>query len=165
MIERYERVRQRLNRADGEPAVRGGRDVNLYPLAQPDDQFVHFGTVRIDRGANWPVEVTPDGLAGEQTIGAGGPDVLALTSPGRFDSGLGLVLPGPGPRPKGLPAALFSPRANGTFTNTTERFAYGAATGKLDYDADGNGAGSSRQLVAGLINHANLTRADLFFVS
>ena len=60
---------------------------------------------------------------------------------------------------------MFSTQTNGAFDNSAARFAYNATAGALYYDAQGNTAGSSRELVATLTNHPTLAAAGLFFVS
>ena len=70
-----------------------------------------------------------------------------------------------GAAPKPLPRRLFSARADGTFTNKGQRFAYDGATGALYYDADGSGTSNARQIVAILAHHPILAATDLFFVS
>ena len=57
-------------------------------------------------------------------------------------------------------ASLFT---TGSFTSSTQRFAYSASTGRLYYDAAGAGAGSSPQLIATLTGHPALTAADIVF--
>ena len=79
------------------------------------------------------------------------------------DAGFNLGLSSAGPRPRPLPASLISPKTNGAFINTTERFSYDAATGALYYDAHGDAARSSRHLVAVLSGHPILGGVDLFF--
>ena len=66
--------------------------------------------------------------------------------------------------PQALPASLFSPQSNGSFTTATQRFAYNSTSGALSYDADGSGAGASR-LIATLTTHPTLAITDLFFVA
>ncbi|HEU0157157.1 MAG TPA: calcium-binding protein, partial [Stellaceae bacterium] len=91
---------------------------------------------------------------------AHGADKLGLSNAGFH---LGLAKAGASPRL--LPTSLFSARTNGTFDTAGERFAYDTGTGRLYFDADGNGASHSRQLVATLVGHPNITAGDLFFVA
>ena len=67
--------------------------------------------------------------------------------------------------PQQIAASLFSTSTNGTFTNANQRFAYNQASGDLYYDAQGNKAGSTVQLVAHLANDPHLTVANLYFIS
>jgi Ca2+-binding RTX toxin-like protein len=139
--------------------------------------------------------VTMKGGAGSDTLitgphavmtGGGSSDLFEFTSPGTSagadrntvtdfahgtdklglsNAGFHLGLAKGGATPRLLPAALFSPKANGTFDKPSERFAYDAGAGRLYFDADGNGASHSRQLVATLAGHPAVTAGDLFFVA
>ncbi len=86
-------------------------------------------------------------------------DRIALSN-----AGFGLGLAGASATPQALPASLFSPQSNGSFTTTAQRFAYNSTSGALSYDADGSGAGASR-LIATLTTHPTLATTDLFFVA
>jgi Ca2+-binding RTX toxin-like protein len=118
--------------------------------------------------------------------GGGGADVFEFTTPGSAttpnadtiadfttgtdriafsNTGFSLGLAGASATPHALPTGLFSTQTNGAFDNSAERFAYNAAAGALYYDARGNTAGSSRELVATLTNHPALAGTDLFYVS
>ena len=118
--------------------------------------------------------------------GGTGTDVFVLTTPGSLatpdtnsisdfihasdkialsNAGFGLGLAGANATPQPLPASLFSPQTSGAFDNAVERVAYNTASGALYYDGDGDGGGSSRQLVAALTSHPALAATDLFFVS
>ena len=50
-------------------------------------EFLNFGTVVVDPGANWTVYTTETALAGTRIIGSGGPSVLKVTTPGTFSLG------------------------------------------------------------------------------
>ncbi len=60
-------------------------------------------------------------------------------------------------------ATLFTANPTGTFTTTTQRFAYAATTGTLFFGAQGS-AGSARE-IATLTAHPTLTASDITFVS
>jgi hypothetical protein len=77
------------------------------------------------------------------------------------DLDFNLGLPNPGPTPQPLPAALFSTQTNGTFDNTTERFAFNQSTGQLLYSA--HGSGGSPQPVVLLADHPALSASNLFY--
>jgi len=79
------------------------------------------------------------------------------------NSGFALGLSGASPTPKPLPATLFVSDSTGTFTATTERFAYGTTNGELFYSASGTTA--TEHLVAKLTGDPNLTASHLFFVT
>lgn len=99
------------------------------------------------------------GVYSGATIGPSGPS----GSIGRTGFALGLT--GTSATRQQLSASLFSTEANGTFDNAAERFAYNTGTGALYYDAKGNTAGSSPELVATLTGHPTLAATDLFFGS
>jgi Ca2+-binding RTX toxin-like protein len=67
--------------------------------------------------------------------------------------------------PQAIASSLFSTSTNGTFTSTSQRFAYNQITGNLYYDAQGNKAGSTSLVVDHLTNDPHLTAANLFFIS
>jgi Ca2+-binding RTX toxin-like protein len=118
--------------------------------------------------------------------GGSGADLFVLTTPGSaktpdkntitdfaaasdrlaFSSaGFGLGIAGAGAAPKQLPAGLFSPEPNGTFTSSTERFAYDRSNGALYFDADGIVPANSPMRIATIANHAALGAANLLFVA
>jgi Ca2+-binding RTX toxin-like protein len=80
------------------------------------------------------------------------------------DIGFALGLAGATSTPQALPSNLFSSKTDGTFDNTTERFAYNATTGQVVYSDDGSGPDPSRA-VATLTGHPTLTASDLYFVT
>jgi Ca2+-binding RTX toxin-like protein len=59
-----------------------------------------------------------------------------------------------------LSASLFSPNADGSFSNGTQRFSFDQASDTLYYDADGSGA-AARIALAQLENGATLTNTDI----
>jgi len=61
--------------------------------------------------------------------------------------------------PKHLDASLFVANGGGTFTKTTQRFAYDTTAGALYYSA--NGSGSTKSAVVTLSDHATLTAGTL----
>ncbi len=68
--------------------------------------------------------------------------------------------------PKPLAATVFVANATGTFTNTSQRFAYNTTTGVLSYSADGSGAAGSK--IVTLTGHPALSAGsggNLFFTS
>lgn len=81
------------------------------------------------------------------------------------NSGFHLNQSGASATPQALPSTLFVSNSAGTFTNTTQRFAYDTSNGELFYDADGSGTGSSAHAVAMLTGHPTLIASDLFFIS
>jgi hypothetical protein len=89
-----------------------------------------------------------------------GTDKIAFSDPG-----FRLGLASPSAVPQALPADLFTADATGSFTTAAERFAYDTSTGRLYYDAHGEKAGSTRELVATFAAHPHLTAGDVFFVS
>jgi hypothetical protein len=122
-------------------------------------------------------------MAGQQAIltGGAGADVFGFATPGTpaspdrntitdfthgvdrigfNDAGFGVL----GTLPRPVTAAQFSSRSNGTFDTADERFAYDSGAGVLYFDADGSGAGSSRQRIATLTGHPTVTASDLFFL-
>ena len=125
-------------------------------------------------------------IAGQNAgmTGGTGTDVFVFTTPGSLatpdtnsisdfihasdkialsNAGFGLGLAGANAAPQPLPASLFSPQSNGSFTTAAQRFSYNSTSGALSYDADGSGAGASR-LIATLTTHPTLAITDLFFV-
>jgi hypothetical protein len=118
-------------------------------------------------------------FAGGNTImtGGAGHDQFCFSGPGSNaiadfagdrlvldNSGFDLGNAGATSTPEPLPAGLFRAGSTGAFTSAEQRFAYDKTNGRLLFDADGNGGGSSPQLVATLGGHPSLTVADLFFV-
>jgi Ca2+-binding RTX toxin-like protein len=87
-------------------------------------------------------------------------DALAFS-----DAGFHLGLPNASATPKALPAALFSPKIDGSFDKPGERFAYDTSTGRLYFDADGNSSSDHRQLIATFANHPASLAGALLFVS
>ena len=77
-------------------------------------------------------------------------------------NGFSLGLHG-GSTPQGLSPSLFVSNATGTFTSSSQRFAYETANGELFYSPHGSGSGAS--LVAQLSGDPSLTASHLFFVT
>jgi hypothetical protein len=67
--------------------------------------------------------------------------------------------------PQKLPAALFGSNKTGGFNTAAQRFAYDTSNGDLYYDAHGNGAGGSKQLVVHLAGDPAVSATQLFFVA
>jgi hypothetical protein len=61
-------------------------------------------------------------------------------------------------------ATLFKANRTGSFTTTTQRFAYDTASGALFYDVHGSASPNSRLEIAALTNHPTLTVGDITFV-
>lgn len=80
------------------------------------------------------------------------------------DIGFDLGLPGATSTPQPLPSNLFSSKTDGTFDNTTERFAYNATAGQVIYSADGSGS-DPKLVTTTLTGHPTLTIGDLYFVT
>jgi Ca2+-binding RTX toxin-like protein len=148
-----------------EAAVTGADLVTMKGGAEADTLIAGPHAVMTGGGGSDLFEFTSPGTsagADRNTVTdfVHGSDKLAFSNAGFH---LGLAKAGAAPRP--LPTALFSTRTNGTFDKPGERFAYDNSTGRLYFDADGNGASHSRELVATLANHPTLTAGDLFFVA
>ena len=156
-----------------------GNTVNAASLPAADRIIVHAGTGTdsvLDGAGNDILfaggRTTMSGGAGanEFVFSAAGrntiTDFRASSSDKLVVSNLGfrLGLRGATQNPKRVPASLFVANATGKFTNATERFAYDTTSGRLFYDPDGSGGAASRQLIATLDNHPNLTVSDLFFI-
>ena len=76
-----------------------------------------------------------------------------------FGFSLGLT---PKATAQALPSNLIGSLTNGSFSTTTQRFAYDQSTGHLLYDADGSGGAYSAQIIATLTGDPALTAAQLF---
>jgi Ca2+-binding RTX toxin-like protein len=138
---------------NGNDTVSVGNGSNTITLGGGDD------TVNAGNGANELILTVPEGLL---TTAFSIHDELVFANTGfdlGIDDGIGTVTP------QRIAASLFSSNANGTFTTAGDRFAYNQATGDLYYDAQGNKAGSTVQLVAHLTNDPHLTAANLYFIS
>ncbi len=79
------------------------------------------------------------------------------------NSGFALGLSGATSTPQALPASLIGSLTNGSFSTTTQRFAYKQSTGQLFFDS--GGSGGTAHVVATLTGDPTLTAARLFFVS
>ncbi len=79
------------------------------------------------------------------------------------NSGFALGLSGATSTPHALPGSRIGSLTNGTFTNTTQRFAYKHSTGQLFFSSDGSGG--TAHLVATLTGDPTLTAGRLFFVT
>ncbi len=157
--------------------VYGGNDGNTFSAAGVADTAVLDGGTGADTL-----------IAGQHTTmtGGAGVNVFWFTTPGSTaapagntitgftqasdkialgNAGFGLGLTGASSTPHALPSTLFTANAADSFGNATERFANDTANGGLYYDAHGNTAGSSRELVATLTNQPTLSASDVFFVS
>lgn len=85
---------------------------------------------------------------------------------GVSNSGFALGLGGSFPQP--LPASLFVANSTGSFTNSTQRFAYDTTSGTLVYGSSGVSPTGVHDLVATLSSHPTVptvTAADLFVVA
>ncbi len=112
--------------------------------------------------------MTGNGGTNEFVFSAAGSNTIAdftasATNEMLFISGSGFSLPGATATPQPL-GGLFVQNGTGTFTATSQRFAYDTGNHDLYYDAGGSAPGSSRQLVAALSDHpASLNAAQLLF--
>jgi Ca2+-binding RTX toxin-like protein len=120
-------------------------------------------------------------FAGPDTTmtGRGGTNEFAFSAPGNntitdfaasptneiafSNSGFALGLSGATSTPQPLPPGLFVSDSTGTFTATTQRFAYGTSNGELFYSASGTTA--TEHLVATLTGDPTLTASQLFFIT
>jgi hypothetical protein len=137
--------------------VRAGTGVDVAKGGAGSDRFFAGGHTRMTGGAanDQFLFVAPGSNAVTDFKG----DKLVVGN-----AGFHLGLAGATSTPKPLPANLFHASGTGAFTSAEQRFAYNTGNGQLRFDADGNGGGSSPQLVATLTGHPTLPAADLFFV-
>ncbi len=151
---------------------------NRLTLANANFGGITGGTITVDGGDSGNT-IKVSGLTGANKVvmtGGAGKDLFELTTPvpnavtiAEFAHGvdrIGLSKAGFALGPNPVAATLFSPSKTGAFTTAAQRFAYDASTGALVYDAHGNAAGSSHELIATLSGspHPTLAAADLFFV-
>jgi Ca2+-binding RTX toxin-like protein len=150
----------------------GGNTVSAAGVAAPDRIIVHagIGADVLTGGAGSDVffaggdtKMTGAAGANEFVFNAAGSNTIAdftasATNEIEFISGSGFVLPGAAATPKAL-ASLFVQGGTGTFTATTERFAYGTSNGDLYYSASGTTA--TEHLVAHLSGDPTLTASQL----
>ena len=151
---------------------------NRLTLANANFGGITGSTITVDGGDSGNT-IKVSGLTGANKVvmtGGAGKDLFELTTPvsaavtiADFAHGvdrIGLSKAGFALGPNPVAATLFSPSKSGAFTTAAQRFAYDASTGALVYDAHGNAAGSSHELIATLSGspHPTLAAADLFFV-
>ncbi len=155
-----------------------GNTVNGSALASPDAIIVHAGTGAdsLTGGTGNDVffaggDTTMTGGTGTnqftfadigsntiQDFGASGTNELAFS-----DAGFNLGLGGASSTPTPLPGALIGSLTAGTFSNTTQRFAYNSSTGTLEFSADGSG--STPGTIATLSSHPTVVAGQLFYVT
>jgi hypothetical protein len=85
-------------------------------------------------------------------------DMIAFSN-----SGFALGLSGATSTPQPLPPGLFVSDSDGSFTASTQRFAYGTSNGNLFYSASGTTA--TEHVVATLTGDPALTASQLFFIT
>ena len=124
--------------AGGKTTMTGGAGANQF-------SFAHIGTNKItDFGASAKNEL----VLRKSGFNLGADESLATGTP------------------KHLAASVFIANSTGTFTTTSQRFAYNKTTGKLSYSA--HGSGSAPSTVVTLTGHPSLSAGptgNLFFTS
>ncbi len=144
-----------------------GNTVSAAGVAAPDRTIVYAGTGAdvltggpgtnvFYAGGNTTIDFAM--LQGTNTINnfGAGTNEIVFSNAG-FALGLSSAT-----TPQPLPTGLFVSDSAGTFTATTQRFAYGTSNGELFYSASGTTA--TEHLVASLTGDPALTASHLFYV-